>query len=429
MAIEKENFLVDLVDRHRSGDAVGIYSICSAHPQVLRAAMHRARTDDVCLLIEATCNQVNQFGGYTGRTPDQFAQEVRRLAHESGFPADRLLLGGDHLGPSVWQDESAPAAMEKSRELVRSFVAAGFTKIHLDASMSCVGDPVPLPEEIVAERSAELCAAAESVEGCERAYYIVGTEVPVPGGALEELHSLSVTPPEAARCTIETTRSAFRKIGLEEAWQRVIGLVVQPGFEFGNESIVEYDRDRAQQLSRAIEQFPGMVYEAHSTDYQRRKALREMVEDHFCILKVGPALTFAFREAIFALAAIEEELCKAYRTLDPSRLRPVVEEVMLSQPEHWEKHYPSSAERCILERGYSFSDRIRYYWPNPRIQKSLNRLIENLKRVTIPLSILSQYLPGEYKAVRRELISKTPEALIEHKIQTVIDDYRFACGM
>lgn len=71
----------------------------------------------------------------------------------------------------------------------------------------------------------------------------------------------------------------------------------------------EYHREEAQTLSRFIEAQPGLVYEAHSTDYQSREALRALVEDHFAILKVGPALTFAFREAVFALAAIEEVLC------------------------------------------------------------------------------------------------------------------------
>ena len=50
-----------------------------------------------------------------------------------------------------------------------------------------------------------------------------------------------------------------------------------------------------------------MTYEVHATDYQSPGALAQMVRDHFTILKVGPCLTNAYREAIFALSHIETE--------------------------------------------------------------------------------------------------------------------------
>ena len=50
------------------------------------------------------------------------------------------MLGGDHLGPYVWRAEPADEAMAKARDLVRDYVAAGYTKIHLDASMRLGGD-------------------------------------------------------------------------------------------------------------------------------------------------------------------------------------------------------------------------------------------------------------------------------------------------
>ena len=84
-------------------------------------------------------------------------------------------------------------------------------------------------------------------------------------------------------------------------------MVVQPGVEYGDDHIFDYDRAAAAELSRFITTQPGLVYEAHSTDYQTPAALRALVEDHFAILKVGPALTFAYREAVFALELIERE--------------------------------------------------------------------------------------------------------------------------
>lgn len=88
---------------------------------------------------------------------------------------------------------------------------------------------------------------------------------------------------------------------------RVIAIVVQPGVEFDHTQIIHYQPQAAQALSAWIKETP-MVYEAHSTDYQTRQAYRALVRDHYAILKVGPALTFALREAIFALAQMENEL-------------------------------------------------------------------------------------------------------------------------
>jgi D-tagatose-1,6-bisphosphate aldolase subunit GatZ/KbaZ len=76
------NPIEELVRRHRAGERVGIYSVCSAHPLVLRAAMRQAAEDETVLLIEATSNQVDQFGGYTGMTPERFRDFVHALAAE-----------------------------------------------------------------------------------------------------------------------------------------------------------------------------------------------------------------------------------------------------------------------------------------------------------------------------------------------------------
>ena len=103
--------LLDLIGRHKRGAHVGVYSLCSAHPLVIEAAMHEAKSNSSPLLIEATCNQVNQYGGYTGMTPEDFRRFVQGIADRAAFPPARLWLGGDHLGPSVWREESAAIAM------------------------------------------------------------------------------------------------------------------------------------------------------------------------------------------------------------------------------------------------------------------------------------------------------------------------------
>lgn len=420
--------MLDLVAQHKQGEQVGIYAVCSAHPLVLEAALRLAAQGDQLLLVEATSNQVDQFGGYTGMTPADFRDLLHRLAAECDFPVQRLVLGGDHLGPNRWQNKPAEQAMAHAEDLIASYVAAGFKKIHLDCSMSCQGDPVPLTDELVATRAARLANVAEQTAirqfGHSDLVYVIGTEVPVPGGAHEELAELAVTTPEAARHTLAAHQQAFEQAGLAQLWPRVIGLVVQPGVEFDHTQVIDYRPERAAPLSRMIEAYPHLVFEAHSTDYQTPDAYRQLVRDHFAILKVGPALTFALREALFALAAIEEELVVAKAC---SGLRQVLEETMLDRPDFWRSHYQGSPNECRLARGYSYSDRIRYYWPDSRVDDCYARLLANLAAEPIPLPLLSQHLPLQYRKVRQGTLSPRVHDLILDQVQEVLRQYAAAC--
>ncbi len=425
--------LRDMVRDQKRGEPRGIWSVCSANPFVLEAAMEEARAQGGGLLVEATSNQVNPEGGYTGQTPADFARSLAATAEGAGFPADRLILGGDHLGPFPWQGEPARSALAKSRELVRQCVLAGYEKIHLDASMACADDPGgaggPLDERTVAERTAELAGVAEAAaaeRGGAGPVYVVGTEVPTPGGEQETVSELAVTRPEAALRFLELVRGAFGAKGLERAWERVIALVVQPGVEFGDDTVHAYDRSKARALKEAIESVPGVVYEAHSTDYQTTGALRRLVEDHFAILKVGPALTFAFREAVFALANLEEEWLGG-RGVALSVIREVLERAMLARPEHWRKYYHGDEAALRVARAFSFSDRVRYYWPVPEVQEALARLLANLTQRPAPLTLLSQYLPWALEAVRSGAQPNEPRALIRMRIREVTGAYAQAC--
>src|SRR5688500_2629381 len=157
--------LADIVADNRRGMRRGIPSYCTAHPDVLRAILRSYREDDAPILIEATCNQVNQFGGYTGMQPADFRSFIHDLAAETGIDASRIALGGDHLGPNPWKKESAAIAMARAEEMVRAYVQAGFAKIHLDASMECADD-ARLDATEIARRAAALCrVAADAAEG------------------------------------------------------------------------------------------------------------------------------------------------------------------------------------------------------------------------------------------------------------------------
>jgi D-tagatose-1,6-bisphosphate aldolase subunit GatZ/KbaZ len=422
------NALRDLVARHKQGHAIGITSICSAHPIVVEASLrHAQRHDDNLVLFEATCNQVNQDGGYTGMTPAAFVTFLRGIAARVGFDRARIVLGGDHLGPNPWTQLPADAAMAKAEAMVAAYVAAGFRKIHLDCSMSCAGDPVPLPEPEIVRRAVRLAKAAEAAldrAGGESPVYVIGTEVPVPGGATEHIEGLTVTAPQAALSTIDAHRQAFIAGGLQGAWERVIASVVQPGVEFDHHNVIDYGPQKARALSDAIEAIPDMVYEAHSTDYQTRGALRALVEDHFAILKVGPGLTFAMREALWALDAIDQEVSPEHRQ---ARLRDTVLERMREQPKYWEKYYHGTGKPLTLDLQYSLSDRVRYYWPDAVIEDARVKLFDNLRANPPPISLLSQHLPTALHAVREGHATRDPLSLAMAQVSAVLDDYHHAC--
>jgi D-tagatose-1,6-bisphosphate aldolase subunit GatZ/KbaZ len=427
---QPSEFLRDVVKRNRRGEAVGTYAVCSAHPTVLDAAVRQALADGTVLHVESTSNQVNQFGGYTGWTPTQFAAQMRRTAEKAGLPSTHMLLGADHLGPYNWRSESAASAMAKAYELSKQSVLAGYQKIHLDASMSCGDDPTPLTEEVVAERTAMLCEVAEESFGSlplgsPRPLYVIGTEVPVPGGETAEGECPVPTKLKDLQSSLDTFRKAFVARGLEPAWENVIGIVVQPGVEFGDSSIFEYDRNKARHLAAGLPASPELAYEAHSTDYQTPSSLAQMVKDHFAILKVGPWLTFAYREAVFALGFIEGEMpeCKGKE----SRVREALESEMLRNPAHWAHYYRGSDEQRKFARAFSMSDRCRYYWPQPTVEQAVNRLLHNLG-APLPLTLLSQYLPLEYEAVREGRLENSAKAILRHRIQSVVKVYAAACG-
>ncbi|CAH2396436.1 D-tagatose-bisphosphate aldolase, class II, non-catalytic subunit [Mesorhizobium escarrei] len=419
------NPLAGLATARRNGSPRGITSVCSAHPLVIQTAVRRAvGSKEIKLLIEATCNQVNQFGGYTGMTPERFVGFVLEIAGKEVLEASRIIFGGDHLGPNPWRAEPAAQAMDKAEAMVSAYVAAGFSKIHLDASMGCAGEPAALDDETIAMRAARLAKAAEKAaraSGGALPVYIIGTEVPAPGGVDHTISELKPTEAAAARRTIDVHREIFAREGLAEAFGRVIAVVVQPGVEFGSQNVVAYRPEASKALTGLLDEEPSLVYEAHSTDYQSRAALTALVGNGFPILKVGPGLTFALREALYGLDLIASEMVADYGNRSLAR---TMERVMLASPGHWHSHYHGNDASLYLQRHYSYSDRVRYYWSNPTAGVAVGRLLEVLNGVGIPETLMRQFLP----MVPAELgPGGNPEAILHAAIGQVLADYDAAC--
>lgn len=402
----------------------GITSVCSAHPLVIEATLRRAARQDEAVLIEATCNQVNQEGGYTGMTPADFRAFIERIAASIGFPTDRIILGGDHLGPNHWRKLTAEDAMARAEAMVTAYIEAGFEKLHLDTSMGCAGEPVALADELTAARAARLAKAAEDAAGRTGRHlpvYVIGTEVPPPGGATHALDELEVTQREAALRTVEVHRQAFSEAGVGSALERVIAIVVQPGVEFSNANVALYKPDRAQTLISALGEMKGMLFEAHSTDYQPASALSALVDGGFAILKVGPGLTFALREAFYGLDAIADILDGGTK----GGLAVTMEEIMLAEPGHWVGHYSGTADEQRLQRHFSYSDRIRYYWPDARATTAVEKLLTRLPDV-IPETLISQHLARLYPDVLEERVAPKARDLCLAAIDAALAPYATA---
>lgn len=390
-------------------------SICSAHPEVLRALFRSAHKFETFALIESTSNQVDQYGGYTGMKPVDFVGAVYRIADEEQFPVERILLGGDHLGTNTWRTEGEAKAMVKAKVLVSEYVKAGYKKIHLDASFVCAGDIMPLSDEIVARRSAELAAVCEQNAGDDSLLYVIGTEVPTPGGVYGD-ETLHITTSEDVKKTLEVFNNGFYEKGLQSAWERVVGVVIQPGVEFGDEVVHDYNSNP--ELASTIEQYNGLAYEAHSTDYQTPVNLQKMVNDHFYILKVGPWLTFGLREGLYGLELIEQELNPSI----PSTFRHTLIRVMKDDDKYWRNYYHGLSDEVERKLFFSYSDRARYYLGQEDVKKSIERLKENLSPV-LPESLLSQYLPEQYGRVKSGTIENSPQDVLIDKISTIVDCY------
>ena len=407
-------------------DSRGIPSMCSAHPAVLREALRYSLNRRV--LIETTCNQVNQFGGYSGMTPKGFVSFLDTLSKEVGSPKRNLILGGDHLGPNVWKGEPAERAMNKSKEMIVAYVQAGYTKLHLDCSMRLADDPPgPVDPEVIAKRAASLAKIAEDTRnGSEGALidYVIGTEVPNPGGATHFEESVKVTEVKDVSETIEYHQKSFAELGLQDAWRRVIAVVVQPGVEFGDDFVLPYEPQSARALSDYIKE-KELVFEAHSTDYQSGTALRNLVQDRFAILKVGPALTFAYREAIFSLAMMENEL---FRDGDRSNVVEIIDQVMVEEPDFWLNYYNGTNEEISHKRKFSLSDRIRYYWTHPKVSAGLNKMMNNLSDIQLPFSLVSQFAPYMLENLYSQHKAIDPDAIISTRVSSVFDHYWSACG-
>ncbi len=405
------DLLRQTIKANRAGQPAALPSVCSAHPMVLEASMRLAGALNRPLIIEATSNQVNQFGGYTGMKPADFVGFVRGIAKASGFNTANLIFGGDHLGPQVWRKAPATEAMAKAETLVADYVRAGFTKIHLDCSEGCQGEPAQVSDATSATRAARLAEICEATAPNPATLsYMVGTEVPPPGGAHGDGETVTPTNPAAAEATLQAHFQAFDAAGIPEAKARIVALVVQPGVEFSPTQVHPLPKGGNPALKAMLAPHKGLCFEAHSTDYQHPSAYPALAEMGFAILKIGPALTHAYRQALYAL--------------NPnSNLSEVMESLMLANPAHWQSHYHGNPATLKHLRHTGLADRIRYYWAQPEAEEAVEALMNS---PTDP-ALANRFSPET--VARAEALHKAgqplPRAYVLANIQQALAPYFF----
>ena len=290
-------------------------------------------------------------------------------------------------------------------------------KIHLDCSEGCAGEPAQLDDATAAGRAAILArACAEATKDPESLVLVIGTEVPPPGGArLDDAGQVIATTPQGARQTLKAHRDAFDKAGIGSLWGRVAGLVVQPGVEFSPTHVHPLPAARDPGLKGALADYPGICLEAHSTDYQRPEVYRRLAALGFAFHKVGPALTFAWRRVLYALDQVRA-------VLEPgsARLADVVEREMRAEPGHWQRHYPADD---VAQRHFSYADRIRYYWANPRIATAVAELLAAIDALDPGDYVVAQVLDPEVIARAPDLADSRALSLARAQVQCALAPY------
>ena len=53
--------------------------------------------------------------------PADFRDMVYKIASKLNFPREKIILGGDHLGPLIWSDLCEAEAMENAKNLVKEY--------------------------------------------------------------------------------------------------------------------------------------------------------------------------------------------------------------------------------------------------------------------------------------------------------------------
>ena len=324
---ELDPFLALVSERLTDGRA-GVTSVCTAHPIVIEAALSLGASHGQARPHRGDL-QSGQPGGRlhrhdAGRFPRDSSRPLRRA---SVFDPSRIILGGDHLGPNPWKHLPADEAMQRAKTMIDAYARAGFAKLHLDTSMGCAGEPAALARRSDRWARRRLGQSRGRRRGKRASLRFTSS---APKSPCREARStrwtaLEVTRPEAALRTVEVHQKAFSDAGLEAAFARAIGVVVQAGRRVRQRRSHSLQAREGGAPHGSVGEAAGLCLRSALDGLSAGGLLSTLwCRDGFAILKVGPWLTFALREALYGLDCIARvsRSCAERMTVSRRRWKP-----------------------------------------------------------------------------------------------------------
>lgn len=347
-------------------------SFCTSNKEVLNTIIFYCKRKNLPCLIESTSNQVNQYGGYTGKTPINFYTDLKKILKKNNFNSQNLYVGGDHLGPLPWKNKNEKIAMNNSIKLINNCLDSKYTKIHVDTSIKCSNEN-SINHSIIFERTKYIIEKSKLKKNLKKIFLIIGTEVPLSGS--NEKGKIKLTQEKQIILEVKKFRNLLKKFYKKKL---KFGLVVEPGMRFMHYNILSPNFSKFNEKKK-ISQKNNFIYEAHSTDYQPVNILKGLVKNNFKFLKVGPELTYNYSRSLFFMENIE----KKYFKNGLSNIKKKILLTMLKDKKYWKGYYlgnKSKIKKLILN---SKLDRMRYYLNKNNVVLSTTKLKKNINNISV----------------------------------------------
>ena len=424
--------LINIMKANCRGERKGIYAVESYNSTVMEAYFRQALVDGSPVLLEISANMLGLPGQSGKISPAEFIEKVKHAAVEAKFPRDRIFLGVNDLGPSLWKDESDEYALKKACVFISDLVGLGFNKLGIHAGEPIKGNPVdePLAQEIIIGRETALYQAAEGAAADlpeeEKPLYVINAYPRQEAGRVENQRRV------VSRKDVEDAVDWYAQIaaaaGLPKMKKRLLAVRIFLGPGYDSENVIPFDSSLLKEMGGCEYGEYTVVLEAQQTDYQSQTVLNQLLDNHFAFLRVGLELTYSMREALFSLAMMENETMVGKPGVYLSNYIIELDRAMQAVPHHWQKYYTGNGFEQLVARKYSFYDRSRFFLEDKEVRKMKKRLYDNLTAHPVPLTVLRQFMPHQFERVAAGVLENKPKALVMDAVRRVLRRYSRACG-
>lgn len=385
-----------------------LLGICPVSRSTIKASIECAKLLNFPLMFVATLNQVDIDGGYTGLTPKDFVDLVRRECEKLEFRGPTI-IALDHGGPwlkdrHVIERLGLEEALEWVRKSIEACIKAGYDLLHIDTTVDIwLEKGESLSIDVVVERTVDLIEYAETIRrenGLPRLSYEVGTE---------EIHG-GITSPQLFMEFILKLKAGLREKGLEDVW---------PCFIVGNVGTYlaptnRFDLDKARILVE-IAKAHNLYVKGHYTDYVSNP--EDYPKAGMGGANIGPELAHAEYIALERLAELEEILYNRGHIVNLSNMmRKLNNEVIRSG--RWKKWLTEKEsflefdQLPIERRKWLLGTGSRYVLSGSELIETRTILQENLERygIDVEKTIMTQLVDVLWKYVNafnlKDLTSK-----------------------